>query len=53
MNMHDNLKHYKTRIIKKKKNNLKGFTKLIFNNLYCGKVSQLIYKIYEFDLNDK
>lgn len=53
MNMHDNLKHYKTRIIKKKKNNLKGFTKFIFNNLYCGKVSQLIYKIYEFDLNDK
>ena len=49
--MNDNLEHYATHLIKKNENNLKGWTKFIFNNLYCGKVSQSIYKIYEFDLN--
>jgi len=51
LSMNDNLEHYATHLIKKNENNLKGLTKLIFNNLYCGKVSQSIYKIYEFDLN--
>lgn len=51
LSMNDNLQHYATHLIKKNENNLKGWTKFIFNNLYCGKVSQSIYKIYEFDLN--
>ena len=51
LSMNDNLEHYATHLIKKNENNLKGWTKFIFNNLYCGKVSQSIYKIYEFDLN--
>jgi len=49
--LNENLKHIKTHLIKKDENNLKGFTKFIFNNLYCGKISQSIYKIYEFSLN--
>jgi len=51
LSMNDNLEHYATHLIKKNENNLKGWTKFIFNNLYCGKVSQSIYKLYEFDLN--
>ena len=49
--LNENLKHIKTHLIKKDENNLKGFTKFIFNKLYCGKISQSIYKIYEFSLN--
>lgn len=49
--INDNLKHCSTYLIKKDDNNLKGITKFIFNHLYCGKVSQSIYKIYEFELN--
>lgn len=51
LNINDNLTHYATHLIKKDESNLKGWSKLIFNNLYCGKISQSIYKIYEFDLN--
>ena len=53
LNKNNNLKHCATHLIKKNENNLKGWTKFIFNNLYCGKVSQSIYKIYEFDLKCK
>jgi O-methyltransferase involved in polyketide biosynthesis len=51
LTMNDNLRHYATHLIKKEESNLKGLTRFIFNNLYCGKISQSIYKIYEFDLN--
>lgn len=35
-------------LIKHKENNLKGITKFIFENLYCGKIAESLYKIYEF-----
>ena len=49
--LNENLKYIKTHLIKKDENNLKGITKFVFNKIYCGKISQLIYKIYEFSLN--
>ena len=49
--LNGNLKYIKTHLIKKDNNNLKGLTKFIFNNLYCGKISQSLYKIYEYKLN--
>jgi O-methyltransferase involved in polyketide biosynthesis len=53
LKMNDNLNFCETHFIKKKNNGLKGLTKLIFNNLYCGKISRSLYKIYEFKLLDK
>ena len=50
LSLNDNLEYIATHLIKKEDNNLHGLTKLIFNNLYCGKISQSIYKIYEFNL---
>lgn len=47
--LHSNLKHVATHVIKKDRNDLKGITKFIFNKLYCGKISQSLYKIYEFE----
>ena len=44
------LEYVATHLIKKDDNNLPVFTKVIFNNLYCGRISQSIYKIYEFNL---
>lgn len=49
--LNDKLEHLQTHLIKQKANNLKIMRKFIFNHLYCGKVSQSIYKIYEFKLN--
>lgn len=48
--LNENLDHIATHIIKKDDNNLHGLTKFIFNNLYCGKISQSLYKVYEFKL---
>lgn len=53
LSLNENLKYQKTHLIRRKENNLKGITKFIFNNLYCGKISQSIYKIYEFELDKK
>lgn len=50
LDLNKNLKYKETYLIKKNNNNLKGITKLIFNNLYCGKISQSYYKIYKFIL---
>lgn len=50
LKLNNNLKHIKTHLIKKEDNDLKGLTKVIFNKLYCGKISEQLYKIYEFDL---
>ena len=49
--LNNNLEYIKTHLIKKDNNNLKGITKFIFNNLYCGKTSQSLYRIYEFNFN--
>ncbi len=48
--LNENLSHVHTYPIRKKDNELKGLTKFIFNRLYCGKISESIYKIYEFNL---
>ena len=50
LSLNPNLKHIKTYSIRKQNNNLKCLTKFIFNNLYCGKIADSLYKIYEFDL---
>lgn len=55
LKLNKNLKYVKTYLIKhdNDNNNLTGLTKFIFNNLYCGKISQSYYKIYEFILKRK
>ena len=50
LSLNENLEHIATHFIKKDDNKLTGITKVIFNNLYCGRISQSIYKIYEFNL---
>lgn len=51
LSLNNNLEYLDTHLIKKDDNSLSCFTKFIFNNLYCGKISQSIYRIYEFKLN--
>lgn len=53
LKLNKNLTYVNTYKIKMKTNGLHGLTKFIFNNLYCGKLSQSIYKIYEFKLKNK
>lgn len=48
--LNPNLEFIREYLIKHKENNLKGMTKFIFENLYCGKISESLYKIYEFKL---
>jgi len=50
LSLNDKLEYVATHFIKKDDNNLSGLTKFIFNNLYCGRISQSLYKIYEFNL---
>ena len=50
LKLNKNLEYVDTYLIKKDNNDLSGLTKIIFNNLYCGKLSQSYYKIYEFKL---
>ena len=50
LKLNHNLKHINTYTIKRQNNNLSMLTRFIFNNLYCGKISQSLYKIYEFSL---
>lgn len=50
LSLNEKLEYVDTHLIKKDDNNLHGLTRFIFNNLYCGKISQSIYKIYEFNL---
>lgn len=50
LSLNKKLEYIATHIIKRDDNNLHGLTKFIFNNLYCGKLSQSIYRIYEFNL---
>ena len=53
LSLNKKLKHIKTHSIRKENNNLKGLTKFVFNKLYCGKISDSLYKIYEFDLKSE
>lgn len=49
--LNDNLEFVKEFVIKHEEKNLRGLTKFIFENLYCGKISEKYYKIYEFKIN--
>lgn len=51
LKLNDNLVFIQSYIIKQDDNSLSGFTKFIFNKLFCGKISQSLYKIYEFKLS--
>jgi len=51
--LNSNLEFVRKYNIKYKENNLKGIAKFIFENLYCGKISQALYKIYEFKLKSE
>lgn len=51
--LNENLGFTREYLIRHKENNLKGMPKFIFENLYCGKISESLYKIYEFRLIDK
>lgn len=53
LSLNDNLEFVASYPIRKLENNLHGLTKLIFNNLYCGRISRALYKIYEFNLKGK
>ena len=48
--LNPNLEFIREYLIKHKEDNLRGITKFIFENLYCGKISESLYKIYEFEL---
>ena len=48
--LNENLEFIEEYIIREKENKLKGMNKFIFENLYCGKISESLYKIYEFRL---
>lgn len=52
LKLNGNLEYVSSHVIRKKDNKLKGLTKMIFNNLYCGKISERLYKIYEFKLKE-
>lgn len=51
--LNENLEFIREHLIRNKESNLKGMTKFIFENLYCGKISESLYKIYEFRLKNK
>ena len=53
LQLNKNLKYLNQYLIKYNEKNLKGITKFIFNNLYCGKLSSEYYKIYEFAFLNK
>lgn len=50
LKLNDNLQFEKEYLIKNVENNLKGITKVIFEKVYCGKISEKLYKIYKFRL---
>ena len=50
LKLNTNLKYIKEYVIQYKEENLKGLTKTIFEKIYCGKIAQSYYKIYEFEL---
>lgn len=50
LKLNSNLKFVNDYVIEYKEENLKGITKTIFEKVYCGKIAQSYYKIYEFKL---
>lgn len=50
LKLNNNLKFVNEYTIEYKEDNLKGITKNIFEKVYCGKIAQSYYKIYELKL---
>ena len=50
LKLNNNLKFVNEYTIEYKEENLKGITKAIFEKVYCGKIAQSYYKIYELKL---
>lgn len=48
--LNDNLEFVREFPIRYRESNLTGAAKFIFENLYCGRISESLYKIYEFNL---
>lgn len=53
LKINNRLEFVNSYVIRKKDNKLRGLTKIIFNNLYCGRISEKLYKIYEFKLKEE
>lgn len=51
--LNKNLVFVREHLINYKESNLKGVVKFVFENLYCGKISEALYKIYEFELKNE
>lgn len=51
--LNENLEFIREYLIRHKETNLKGITKFIFEHLYCGKISESLYKIYEFKFRNQ
>jgi len=52
LKLNENLKFVNEYLIKYEESKLKGFTKFIFEKLYCGKIAESYYKIYEFEIKE-
>lgn len=48
--LNDNLRFVNSYYIRKTDENFRGFEKFIFDKVYCGKIAEKLYKIYEFEL---
>lgn len=48
--LNNNLKYINSYFINKEDKNFKGIEKFIFDKIYCGKIAQNLYRIYEFEL---
>jgi len=51
--LNQNLEFSRVYLIKSNEKSLKGITKYIFEKIYCGKIAESLYKIYEFRIKEK
>lgn len=52
LKINNRLEFVNSYVIRKNDNKLEGITKIIFNKLYCGKLSERLYMIYEFKMKE-
>lgn len=52
LKINNRLEFVNSYVIRKNDNKLEGMTKIIFNKLYCGKLSERLYMIYEFKMKE-
>ncbi|MBQ8535582.1 MAG: class I SAM-dependent methyltransferase [Bacilli bacterium] len=53
LKINNRLEFVNSYVIRKNDNKLEGMTKIIFNKLYCGKLSERLYMIYEFKMKEE